>query len=83
METLIRYQILVFDGKSMELMALFTEGHPWVSDLGLHCLPISRKKDAVLIWVNPGLQIRVGTEKLFFLFLNQNICCGYSKELSQ
>ena len=21
--------------------------------------------------------------KLFFLFLNQNICCGYSKELSQ
>ena len=23
------------------------------------------------------------TGKLFFLFLNQNICCGYSKELSQ
>ena len=29
------------------------------------------------------LQIRVRTGKLFFLFLNQNICCGYSKELSQ
>ena len=27
-----------------------------------------------------GLQIRVCTRKLFFLFLNQNICCGYSKE---
>ena len=30
-----------------------------------------------------GLQIRVRTGKLFFLLLNQNICCGYSKELSQ
>ena len=31
----------------------------------------------------PGLQIRVCNWKLLFLFLNQNICCGYSKELSQ
>ena len=30
-----------------------------------------------------GLQIKVHTEKLFFLFLNQNTCCGYSKEPSQ
>ena len=30
-----------------------------------------------------GLQIRVRNWKWFFLFLNQNICCGYSKELSQ
>ena len=29
-----------------------------------------------------GPQIRVCNEKLFFLFLNLNICCGYSKELS-
>ena len=29
-----------------------------------------------------GLQIRVRTRKLFFLILNQNICCGYSKEPS-
>ena len=29
---------------------------------------------------NTGLQIRVRTRKLFFLFLNQNICCGYSEE---
>ena len=30
-----------------------------------------------------GLQIRVRTGKLFFLLLNQYICCGYSKETSQ
>ena len=29
------------------------------------------------------IQIRVRTGKLFFLFLNQNIYCGYSKEPSQ
>ena len=29
-----------------------------------------------------GVQIRVHTGKLFFLFLNQNICCRYSKKLS-
>ena len=26
--------------------------------------------------------LRVCNRKLIFLFLNQNICCGYSKELS-
>ena len=30
-----------------------------------------------------GSQIRVCNWKLFFLFLKQNICCGYSKEPSQ
>ena len=30
-----------------------------------------------------GLQIRERIGKLFALFLIQNICCGYSKELSQ
>ena len=29
------------------------------------------------------LQIRVRIGKLFYLFLIQNICCGYSKEPSQ
>ena len=29
-----------------------------------------------------GPQIRVRNWKLFFIFLNQNICCGYSKEPS-
>ena len=32
---------------------------------------------------NSGLKLRVRTKKLFFLFLNQNQCCGYSKEPSQ
>ena len=31
----------------------------------------------------PGLLIRLCTRKLFFLSLIQNICCGYSKELSR
>ena len=30
-----------------------------------------------------GLLISLHTGKLFFLFLNQNICCGCSKEPSQ
>ena len=29
-----------------------------------------------------GLKLRVCSENLNFLFLNQNICCGYSKEQS-
>ena len=42
----------------------------------------------ILFHLNPpiiiaGLQIRVCTGKLFFLFLNQDICCRYSKELSR
>ena len=40
----------------------------------------------VLIWYvseSSGLQISVHNWKLFFLFLNQNICCGYSKGLFQ
>ena len=30
-----------------------------------------------------GLKLRVRNENLIFLVLNQNICCGYSKEPSQ
>ena len=33
--------------------------------------------------IESGPQIRVHNRKLFFLFLNQNICCGYSKEPSR
>ena len=32
---------------------------------------------------DPRLQLRMGIEKLIFLFLYQNICYGYSKEPSQ
>ena len=31
----------------------------------------------------PGLKLRVHTKTLILLFLNQNICWGYSKEPSQ
>ena len=37
----------------------------------------------LLLLLLSGLQIIVCIEKLFFLFLNQNICFGYSKEPSQ
>ena len=33
--------------------------------------------------LHSGPELRVRNRKLFFLFLNQNICCGYSKEPSQ
>ena len=36
-----------------------------------------------ILYLTPGLQIRVPIGKLFFLFLIQNICCGNSKEPSQ
>ena len=35
------------------------------------------------MYVESGPQIRVRNWKLFFWFLNQNICCGYSKEPSR
>ena len=31
----------------------------------------------------PELLVKSGNENLIFLFLNQNICCRYSKEPSQ
>ena len=34
-------------------------------------------------YLTSGLELRVCNENLIFLFLNQNICCGYSKEPSQ
>ena len=36
-----------------------------------------------IISVLSGLKIRMSNRKIIFLFLNQNICCGYSKEPSQ
>ena len=35
-------------------------------------------------WIKlPGFYLRVCNRKIVFLFLNQNICCGYSKEPSE
>ena len=35
------------------------------------------------IRIIPGFQTRMHIQNIIFLFLNQNICCGYSKEPSQ
>ena len=49
-----------------------------VSTLNVSLTRILHKKPYV---ADP--QIRMRNRKLFFLFLNQNICCGYSKEPSR
>ena len=41
-------QILIEHSASKQL----TRSRFAASDLGLHCLPLSHKKDAMLIWVN-------------------------------
>ena len=38
---------------------------------------------SIYMYTKRGLQIRMHIWKLFFLFLYQNICCGYSKDPSQ
>ena len=48
------------------------------SDLGLCCIHMSHKKDARLIRVNKIAHLIIN-----FVFFNQNMCCGYSKEPSQ
>ena len=61
---------------------------------GMDCVIITNKwimfstkfpmmKNKHFIFQNTGLKLRVCNRKIFFLFLNQNICCGYSKEPSQ
>ena len=41
------------------------------------------EKGFIKSYTKPGLKLRLPNEKLFFFFLNQIICCGYSKEPSQ
>ena len=48
-------------------------------NVGLHNLRVSQDNQCRF----PGLQIWLHIWKLLFLFLNQNICFGYSKEWSQ
>ena len=50
----------------------------WWSNV--HCQSVCYQSEQHLFLT--GLQIKVCNETLFFLFLNQNICCGYSKEPS-
>ena len=44
-------------------------------------LNISAEEKSRRLLTHKGLRVR--TNIIFFLFLNQNICCGYSKEPSQ
>ena len=39
-------------------------------------------RSVYIVLFPPGPMKRVHSRNLFFLFLNQNICCGYSKEPS-
>ena len=48
-----------------------------------NCLPSEALALGLSKSILPGLQIRVHTGKLFFLFLNQNTCCGHSKQVAQ
>ena len=43
----------------------------------------SGKSQGILLSIICGNPVRVCNRKIFFLFLNQNICCWYSEELSQ
>ena len=44
---------------------------------------VSRNAHRDILQHLSGLYLRECTKKLIFLFLNRNICCGYSKEPSQ
>ena len=51
-----------------------------------HSYKLAHKRHDIIVenqWHLAGPQIRVRNWKLVFLFLNQNICCGYSKEPSR
>ena len=57
-----------------------------------HCAPLVIHYQVTFEWhsgrgleslIDTGLKLRVRNKNLIFLFLNQNICCGYSKEPSQ
>ena len=68
-----------------ETVLLSNQKHMF-KQMGKKIITISRLKTCLSGPMNftlSGLQIRVGIGKLFSLFLNQNIRCGYSKELSQ
>ena len=45
--------------------------------------PSSPSSTICITNVAAGLELRVRNEKLIFLFLNQNLYCGYPKEPSQ
>ena len=58
---------------------------PWPIFQGHSCIEVATidRDGDICFFCAIDLQIRVDIGKLFSLFLIQNICCGYSKELSQ
>ena len=55
--------------------------HYVTSDLGLHCLPICHSKEYLFLKVQQKkIELKV---LIILLYLKQNVCCGYSRELSQ
>ena len=69
---------LRFGSKLLDILKVF------IKDLFEKIILTTKKYEAKsLELIQPGLYLRVCTKNYFFLFLKQNICCGYSKELSQ
>ena len=67
------------EGVDYELGAILEVNTCTAEFCNLGCMSkISHKKLACA-----GLQMNVGDSELIFLLLNQNICCGYSKEPSR
>ena len=56
--------------------------YDWGASYFVQWLPIWRLSQRSLL-SNSGPKLKVRNEHLIFVFLNQNICCGYSKEPSQ
>ena len=61
-------------------MYIYTGPSCWVYSQKFNFTAMSQLKDITQL---AGLQKRVGTGTLIFLFLYQNMCCGYSKEPPQ
>ena len=78
---LLCYVMFYFRG----IERLYTMSYIWYSSLGvLTCVVVGLIVSFITgKYITAGLQIRVRIEKLFSLFLIQNICCGYTKEPSQ
>ena len=79
--------LVIRAGTHKMLFRLATMEDPKMSDLGLCCLykPFLQATSVrnFKIFTIPRTLVKSACQKLIFLFLKQNICCGYSKELSQ
>ena len=72
-----RYQ-MISACMTVSVRELRTAAREWAC---CSCAPGIQTMTPILL--SSGPQISMHNWKLFFLFLNQNICCGYSKEPSR